>query len=241
VPKKRPANAANTHKERLDFLWQVTEDMAAELHLSDIFQSIVNLTAKAMDSKICSLMILDEAQGTLAIAATQALGPDYINKPPVKIKESLSGLAIAGKKPLIIADVRKDKRYQYPEIAAREGLVSLLSVPMMKGGKATGVINSYTSALHSFVPEEVKLLQAVANLAAVAIENTKLRSENSAIKEALAERKKVEQAKTLLMRAQKLTEEEAYRRIQKMSRDHRKSMGEIAAALLLALSPSKSS
>ena len=52
-------------------------------------------------------------------------------------------------------------------MAKKEGLCSLLSVSMMVRDKAVGVINSYTSVPHVFIGEEVKLLQAIANQAAV--------------------------------------------------------------------------
>jgi GAF domain-containing protein len=181
-------------------------------------------------------MLLDAEKEELSIAATQALSVDYISKPPLKIGESVSGRAVKEKKPIMVMDVTKDKTYRYPEIAKREGIASMLSVPMLVGHRAIGVINSYTQQPHRFHEEEVKILQAVANQAAVAIENTRLREENLSVKQALEQRKVVERAKYLLMERDRLTEEKAYRILQKMSRDHRKSMGEVASALLLASS-----
>jgi AmiR/NasT family two-component response regulator len=105
---------------------------------------------------------------------------------------------------------------------------------MMVREKAVGVINSYTSVPHAFTTEEVKLLQAIANQAAIAIEHTKLLEKSFEMQEALAVRKLLERAKGYLMRSKKLTEEEAFRLIQRQSMDLRKSMREIAEAVLLA-------
>ena len=78
-----------------------------------------------------------------------------------------------------------------------------------------------------------KLLSTVANQAAVAIQNTKLISETITMREALETRKIVERAKGILMREKQITEEEAYRRIQQKSMKVRKSMREIAEAIIL--------
>jgi len=95
------------------------------------------------------------------------------------------------------------------------------------------VINSYTKSRHSFRKEEIDILQAVANQAAVAIENTNLSQEILAAKEALESRKIIERAKGILMQELGLTEDEAYKKIHKKSMDMRKTMKEIADAIIL--------
>ena len=122
----------------------------------------------------------------------------------------------------------------YRELAQREGLCSLLCVPMMVREKAIGVINSYTSKVHVFTTEDVKLLQAIGNQAAIAIDHTTLLGKSFEMQEALQVRKLLERAKGYLMRSKKLSEEEAFKLIQRQSMDLRKSMREIAEAILLA-------
>jgi GAF domain-containing protein len=179
-------------------------------------------------------MLLDLDKNELKIAATQALSADYINKAPVKVGESVSGRAVIQKAPITVPDVTKDKLYGFPEIAKKEGIVALLSVPMQIDGRVMGVINSYTNQPHTFTDLEIKILQSVANQAAVAIENMKLRQENLEVKQALEERRRIDQAKALLMEKDGLTEPEAHALIQKTSRDQRRPMMEVANAILLA-------
>jgi AmiR/NasT family two-component response regulator len=105
---------------------------------------------------------------------------------------------------------------------------------MMIKDQVVGVINSYTTREHVFTKEEIDILQAVANQAAVAIENTNLSHEILAAKEALESRKLVERAKGILMRELGLNEDEAYRKIHKKSMDTRKTMKEVAEAIILA-------
>jgi len=219
--------------KQLDLLSQVSRTIVSDYYLKEILQLIVTMTAKVMDSKICSIMLLDEKREELVIAATQSLSLDYTNKPNLKVGQSVSGKVVFEKKPITVPDVTKEPGFMYPEIAKKEGIVSLLSVPMMIKDRVIGVINSYTKSTHNFRKEEIDILQAVANQAAVAIENTNLSQEILTAKEALESRKIIERAKGILMQELGLTEDEAYRKIHKKSMDMRKTMKEIADANIL--------
>ncbi len=219
---------------QIDTLSQVSETVTSNRLIDDILQLIVTMTAQMMSSKICSIMLLDQPTGELRIVATQSLSEQYRLKPSLRIGQSISGRAVQERRPMIVPDVTRERDYMYPDLARKEGLCSLLSVPMLVRGKAVGVINSYTSVPHAFTAEEVKLMQAIANQAAIAIEHTTLLEKSFEMQEALAVRKLVEQAKGYLMRSKKLSEEEAFRLIQRQSMDMRKSMREIAEAILLA-------
>jgi len=219
---------------QIETLSQVSETVTSNRLIDDILQLIVTMTAQMMNSKICSIMLLDQPTGELRIVATQSLSEQYRRKPNLKIGQSISGRAVQERRPIMVPDVTCERDYRYPDLARKEGLCSLLSVPMLIRDKAVGVINSYTSVPHTFTAEEVKLMQAIANQAAIAIEHTTLLEKSFEMQEALAVRKLVEQAKGYLMRSKKLSEEEAFRLIQRQSMDLRKSMREVAEAILLA-------
>lgn len=200
----------------------------------DVMQHIVNMTAQMMGTNICSIQLWDEKKNELRVVAAQALDPDYRNKPPVKVNGSLTGKTVLTKQPVIVKDVRKEPSYQFRDLAVRQGLVSLLSVPMMYKNKVLGVLNSYKPSEHNFSSDEISFVRSVANQCAAAIENTRLLSEKLAAQEALESRKVVERAKGLLMKNRSISEPEAFREIQRQSMDHRKSMKEIAEAVILA-------
>jgi signal transduction protein with GAF and PtsI domain len=224
-----------TRKARqLETLSQVSETVVSNRVIEDVMHLMVTMTAQMMESKICSIMLLDHVAQELRIVATQSLSEQYRLKPNLKLGQSISGRVVQERRPMIVHDVTCDRNYMYPDIAKKEGLCSLLSVPMMIREKVVGVINSYTSMPHLFTTEEVKLMQAIANQAAIAIEHATLIEKSFEMQEALAVRKLVEQAKGYLMKTKKLTEEEAFRFLQRQSMDLRKSMREIAEAILLA-------
>jgi signal transduction protein with GAF and PtsI domain len=220
--------------KQLDLLSEVSRTIVSDHYLKEILQLIVAMTAKVMDSQICSIMLLDEKRNELFIAATQSLSQEYLSKPNLKVGQSVSGKVVLEKRPTTVLDVTKEPGYMYPEVARQEGIVSLLSVPMMVKDRAIGVINSYTKSEHRFKQEEISILQAVANQAAVAIENTHLSEEILAAKEALESRKIIERAKGILMKELDVTEDEAYKKIHKKSMDLRKTMKEIAEAIILS-------
>ncbi len=203
---------------------------------NDVLQLIVTMTAQMLRSKICSIMLLDEASGELRIAATQSLSEAYRRKPHLKVGQSISGRVVQERRSIIVADVTKDRDYMYPDLAAKEGVCSLLSVPMMMREKCVGVINSYTSVPHIFTAEDVRLMQAIANQAAISIEHSTLLEKSFEMQDALAVRKLLERAKGYLMRSKKISEDDAFKLIQRQSMDLRKSMREIAEAILLASS-----
>ena len=221
------------HRE-LDTLAEVSQAVVSERYLDEILQLIVTVTAQLMGSKICSLMLLDEAKQMLVIRATQSLSPAYRTKPPIKVGQSISGRVVKLRRPISVLDVTQAEGYMYPEIAAREGLKSLLSVPMMIKQRATGVLNVYTAVEHRFSAQEIRTLSTIANQAAVASEQTRLLEHAVALQKSLEDRKAIEKAKGVLMQQYHFSETDAFRMLQKQSMEKRKTMREIADAILLA-------
>lgn len=219
---------------QVDTLSRVSSTITSDRYIEEILNLIVSMTAGMMGSKICSIMLLDQKHGELRIVATQSLSEEYRRKANVKIGESVSGRTVQEKRPISVLDVKTDPLYHFPELAKKEGLVSLLSLPMMVKNRVVGVLNSYTSKKHIFSQEEITLLQGVANQAAVAMENTSLSEKSSAMQEALETRKAVERAKGILMKQATISEEEAFRLIQRQSMNNRKTMREVADAVILS-------
>ncbi|MCK5215661.1 MAG: GAF domain-containing protein [Candidatus Omnitrophica bacterium] len=223
-----------TKATQFDSLIKVSQSITSEDYLDEILSLIVVVTAEMLNSKICSVMILDDKKGAeLKIMATQSLSEDYKKKPNLKVNASVLGDVIKTKKPLQVLDVREEARYFYRDLAKKENLTSMVAVPMIVKDSAIGVINVYTHEKHHFTVEEIDVLQLVANQAAVAVENTKLMEESLKAREALETRKLVERAKGILMRLNNLSEASAYRMIHKKSMDTCRSMKDIAESIIL--------
>ncbi len=223
------------YSEQIKALSKISRAIVSDLYLEDILRLIVVVTAEMMESNICSLMLIDEKKKELVIRATQSVSEAYNKKPPLKIGEGIAGKVAAQGRPIAVKDVTKEKEYKYQDIAKKEGLRSLLCVPLMVKNRVIGVLNCYTSTPRDFTETEINVLTSVANQAAIAIENAELMVKSKVIQEELETRKIVERAKGILMKKEGLTEEEAYLKIRNYSMDKRRSMREVAEAIILAM------
>ena len=228
MPKKK------ADKEYISTLTKISKAITSDLYLEDILKLIVSLTANVINAKICALWLLDKDSGELKIRATQAMSEEYLKDRSIKVGEGIVGLVAKDRKPVVIPNVVKDERYKEKELAQKEKLVSMLSVPMLVKDEVIGVLNVYTVDAYEFTKTDIDLLSAVANQAAVAIENTELIVKTKVIQEELESRKKVEKAKGILMKEQGLTEDQAYNLLRKTSMAKRVSMKEIAEAIILS-------
>ena len=216
----------------LEALSKISNAIVSDLYLEDILKLIVNVTAQALGSNLCSLMLLNEKR-ELVIRATQSVSEPYMKKPPIKLGEGVSSKAALHNKPIAVYNVQEEKDYKYKEIAKKEGISSLLCVPLSVKGKTIGVINLYTSEPHKFTKSDINVLSSVSAQAALVIENAELIVRTKVIQEELEIRKLIEKAKGILMKERSMGEAEVYRLLQKFSMDHRKSMRQVAEAIIL--------
>jgi signal transduction protein with GAF and PtsI domain len=110
----------------------------------------------------------------LRLRASDGAGKYYLDKPRIAINDSLVGVVVKRRKYIQVENVQQSSLYQHTEVARREGLISLLSVPLIFQGTAIGVLNVYTKQHHQFSNEEIQILTAFAELSAIAIQKSRL-------------------------------------------------------------------
>jgi len=156
--------------------YQSLFDLAAALNSARapdaVLQSIVEGVAKTMGAKGCSLMLLSPDKKVLLHTVACGLSNWYVRKGPVSADESISE-ALAGR-PIAVFDATGDLRIQYREQAKKEGIGSILSVPMMLREEIIGVIRVYAAERRSFTVDDMYFVGGVANLGAIALENARL-------------------------------------------------------------------
>jgi len=160
--------------KEINALLEVSKAISSGFYLGDVLRLIVTVTANLMDSKICSLWILDEKDQRLKLKATQSMSEEYLKERSLAMGEGIVGTVAAHNKPVAILDVLKDPLYKEKDLARKEGLISMLSVPMCIKNRVVGVINCYTSYPHPFSKMEEEMLTTVANQAAICIDNSGL-------------------------------------------------------------------
>ena len=162
-------------KARLfESLVNVGQTINSTLNLDDALKIITREACQLMTGKMSSVLLLDDSREWLDLRASCGAGEAYLNKPRLSVAESLLGIVLRRKKPIQIENVQTSSRYQNVEIARREGLISLLSVPLVFGGQAIGALSVYTGKPHVFSNEEIRILFALADLSAIAIEKARL-------------------------------------------------------------------
>lgn len=234
MPKPAKKEKYQIYLKQIEALSKVANLITSGLYLEELLRLIVNVTAETMNSKICSLMLLDPDKKELVVRATQSISEAYNKKPNMKLGEGIAGKVVQDNKAICVLDIKKDSRYLNQDIARKEGLCSLASVPLAVKGRVIGALNCYTCKKHNFTKAELDVLTALANQAAVAIENAELDLRARSAEEALHTRKLIERAKDILSQEANILPSEAYRLIQKQSMDSRKSMREVAEAIILA-------
>ncbi len=172
-------------------LSSVSRTINSTLNLDEALRVITREACELMRARMCSLMMLDESREWLDLRASYGAGDAYIKKPRLNVEESLLGVVARRKKPMQVANVQTSSRYQNVEVARTEGLISLLSVPLLFAGQSIGTLNVYTSRPYNFSNEEIRILSALAELSAIAIEKARLYERIVDVEEQLRQNEKL--------------------------------------------------
>lgn len=172
-------------------LASVSRTINSTLNLDEALRVITHEACVLMRARMCSLMMLDETGEWLDLRASFGAGEAYLKKPRLSVGESMLGVVLRRKKPMQVPDVQASSRYQNVEIARREGLVSLLSVPLIFSGESIGTLSVYTGRAYNFSNEEIQILSALAELSAIAIEKARLYERVVDVEEQLRQNEKL--------------------------------------------------
>ncbi len=166
-------------------LFQVCKAVTSSLDVAKVLQITCESTARALNAKACSIRLLTPRGDELVLGAAYGLSENYLRKGPVAVSRSpVDQRALAGEI-VEIKDASKDPGFQYPEAAAREGIRSVIVVPLPGRNRVIGVLRVYMAEPHEFTEEERRFLMAAADIAALCIENARLYQELQAENERL--------------------------------------------------------
>jgi signal transduction protein with GAF and PtsI domain len=155
-------------------LVRISQSINSTLSLDEVLQMIVENAAKILGMKGASIRLLDEERKTLQVRAVYGLSKAYVEKGPVILEKSIIDRECLKCRIITVHNIKEDRRLQYPEALVKEGIVSLLSLPLTVRGSAIGVLRVYTSTPYTFNESEIDFLSALACQGAIAIENARL-------------------------------------------------------------------
>ncbi len=220
-------------KQELQLLREIIETISYNLDLKEVLSRIVTIVSGVTRADSCFLYLIDGNE--LVLRASLNPKPLEIGHIKLALDEGITGWVAKNKKTVAIASrAYNDKRFKFVNSLPEDRFEGFLSVPIIYRDKVSGVINVQHCKPRKYAQNEIRLFELVAKATGGAIENALLFSEKEALKEALETRKIIEKAKGILMKGFAVSEDEAYKLIHKKSMDKRKSMKEIAEAIIIS-------
>ncbi len=151
---------------------KITKAIAMSRDPEEVTLLIVESVKTTLDAKGCALLLFNRKTDELELAAYYGLSDEYVNKGPLRAMYSIASSLRDG--PVLINDVMDDPRIQYPEEAKKEGISSILSVPIVVRQNPIGALRVYSAEPWEANLEQVNLVQAVAQIAGMALEMSRL-------------------------------------------------------------------
>jgi uroporphyrinogen-III synthase len=216
----------------IDFLHQISSRIAAADPLHVVLGSIVEFVTAVIPCDSCFIYVLE--QGKLVLRASKNPHADLVDHLGVQLGQGITGWVAEHREPVAIAsNASNDPRFMIFRSLPEDHFEAILSTPILCASKVVGVINLQHRFTYQHTENEVRLLSMLGFLVGAEIERARLETENVQLANRLESRKAVERAKGVLQRDLGISEDEAYRTMQKESRQRRISMHDIAEAILL--------
>ncbi len=213
------------------FLQRMASRTAAE-PWHDVLAEVVEFVTSVVKCDSCFIYVLEGDE--LVLRASKNPHPETVDRLKLKLGQGITGWVAEHRQPVAVPEnASADSRFQFFNELPEDRFAAFLSVPVLSRGRLVGVVNLQNRAPHPYSQREIRLVSTIGFLVGAEIEMARLESENSQLSEQLETRKLVERAKAILQRDLKIAEPEAYKILQRQSQQRRKSMKEIAEAIVL--------
>lgn len=197
-------------------------------------KKLIKLFTQLVPVDSCLIYFSDRTEKKLILVGSKQSHKKLLGKISLKTGEGITGWVAQHKKTVVLEKhAYRDERFKYVKELPEDMFEAFLSVPIIDREGVVGVINFQNKEPYSFSHDQIKTLEAVVKMIASAFETILLQRRVNVLETKLEDRKKIELAKGLLMKHDRLSEEEAYNKLQQEAMKKRKSMREIAEAVLL--------
>jgi signal transduction protein with GAF and PtsI domain len=217
----------------VDFLHEIGSRMASADPLHEVLDQVVEFAANLIECDSCFVYILEEDE--LVLRASKNPHQEIVDRLKLRVGQGITGWVAEHREPVAISqDAAKDPRFQFFNELPEDSFEAFLSVPVLSRGRLVGVINLQHRHSHVYSQRQIRLISTIGFLVGAEIEMARLEGENSDLVQQLETRKVVERAKGILQRDLGLNEEQAYLTLQRQSRQKRRSMKDVAEAIVLS-------
>ncbi|MEN9328800.1 MAG: hypothetical protein RI947_1608 [Candidatus Parcubacteria bacterium] len=200
----------------------------------EFLKKLIILLTKLISVDSCLIYFYDKHTKELILVGSKKSHTELMGKITMKKGEGITGWVVVHKKTVrLTKKAYEDERFKTFENLPEDTYEAFLSVPILDKEGVVGVINLQNKKPYAFSSEQVKTVEAIVKIVASAFEKIVLDRKVDDLEQKLEERKTVERAKGVLMKKNKMTEREAYQMMQREAMKKRKTMKEIAEAVLL--------
>ncbi len=160
------------HTMYYDTIVKVTNAIAQCKDPKEVALVTAESVRTAFNAKGCAVFLVDRDTRKLGLVASHGLSDAYLKKGPIHFMQSIKEAKDAV--PIAIYDVMDDPRIEYPLEAKKEGIASLLGVPIISHDKIIGALRLYTSKPWEFTINDITLVQAIAQICGMAMDTCRL-------------------------------------------------------------------
>src|SRR5271163_3414565 len=217
----------------LDLLHEIGGQLASADGFHEVLNRVVEFASVLVKCDSCLIYVLEGDH--LVLRASRNAHPDVVDRLKLRVGQGITGWVAEHHEPVAISErASQDPRFQFFHELPEDSYEAFLSVPLLCRGRVVGAINLQHRRPHVYKRKEIRLISAIGFLVGAEIELARMEEVNSHLTDQLQTRKVVERAKGILQREMGLTEEQAYLALQQQSRQKRKTMREIAEAIILS-------
>jgi uroporphyrinogen-III synthase len=230
-----PVNLARVTGEvaEVNLLRRVAGRMSGALPLDAVLRELVNFATSVVQSDSCFIYVLEDKE--LVLRASKNHHPQLVGRLRIKVGQGITGWVAQHREPEMVSrNASADPRFKVFAELPEDHFEAFLSVPLVSQGRLVGVINLQSRQPRAHSELEIGLISTLGFLAAAEIGRARLESANSELTTQLEIRKVVERAKGILQNDLRLSEEAAYQMLRRESQQRRKSMKDVAEAIILS-------
>jgi signal transduction protein with GAF and PtsI domain len=218
----------------VDLLHDVGSRMAASDQdaLHEVLDKLVEFAVALVQCDSCFVYVQENQE--LVLRASKNPHQEVVDRLKLQVGQGITGWVAEHRTAVAVAqNASKDPRFKFFNELPEDTYQAFLSVPLLCRGRLVGVINLQHIRPHVYKQRDIRLITTVGFLVGAEIEMARLETANSQLSEKLETRKLIERAKGILQSEVGMTEEKAYLALQQQSRQTRKTMKQIAEAIIL--------
>ena len=156
--------------ELLDFLLEVTGVTGNTLDLDQLLSNVADIVKKVIPYDLLAILLYSERRQKLRIRYAVGHREEIVRNVSIQLGEGITGAAAAQREPILVPDVRSDRRY----LNALDAVRSELAVPMLARNMLVGVIDVQSTSEKAYTEYDRALLRLIASRVASSIDNARL-------------------------------------------------------------------